>query len=108
MVCFGANILRVHPNIALEALLCTNLIPTHLSVDIDNTCPCTHTELSNSTCSVVIWLLQGITQRNRRGITHRSQREDCVLLCGGCISRAIHQNLLIGRPFCGMEPVSVM
>ena len=51
MVCFGANILRVHPNIAL---LCTNLIPTHLSVDIDNTCPCTRTELSNSTCSVVI------------------------------------------------------
>ena len=77
MVCFGANILRVHPNIALEALLCTNRIPTHLSVDIDNTCPCTRTELSNSTCSVVIKVLHNETG----GVSRTEAKEKTAFFC---------------------------
>ena len=73
MVCFGANILRVHPNIALEALLCTNLIPTHLSVD-------THTELSNSTCAVAYKVLHNETGEVSRTEAKEKTAFFCVVV----------------------------
>ena len=73
MVCFGTDILRVHPNIALEALLCTNLIPTHLSVD-------THTELSNSTCVVVIGSYK-VLRKETGEVSRTEAKEKTAFFC---------------------------